>query len=344
MKHARIQAIAALSLLPGAGWATDAQGGTQPAAPCPPEPCWKEVSRKALELERQIAELERLLAADPVAQHPVAPPDGAEVARLEQEMADLRRLLTIRVAPAPSPNPPAPGNDENLADRVKTLESVLLLQAERDAEAKAEASRRDRALAELELRIRELEVSRRPATPEVSSPSQGPGRLMKKLQQENETLRQALRSRDQSVPQSVPSPGTSSRPAKASAPAGTSFSATLRLKRKPRLADQVNPRGPNLLGIFEYEVIDGPHAPRLIQVAHGILWNGRLTGATCRPVGATVTLDLVPLWWYPDVNRTPCLGNRASGKKATIYLPRLGSSGLEIGPALSRIRRSRGEP
>ena len=58
--------------------------------------------------------------------------------------------------------------------------------------------------------------------------------------------------------------------------------------------------------------------------------------------GLPVTLDLVPLWWYPDVNQTPRLEDEDSD--AVLYIPRLDCNKLAIGKALSRIRRSREEP
>jgi hypothetical protein len=98
------------------------------------------------------------------------------------------------------------------------------------------------------------------------------------------------------------------------------MTAVLKLKKKPEVKGAGE--GGNVLGVFEYEVVevlDGVAPGKTIRVAHGVIWDGKVTDANKRAAGSTRTLELVPLSHYPGLKKTKVVGGSADG----LYIPKL---------------------
>ncbi|MGY8639764.1 MAG: DUF459 domain-containing protein [Verrucomicrobiales bacterium] len=83
---------------------------------------------------------------------------------------------------------------------------------------------------------------------------------------------------------------------------------------------------PNALGIYEYEIIrdrKGNYPYKKIRVAHGIVFNRRLTGATRRSVGDTISLKLVPLSHYKTLQTWQTIDDLRPNFDLPLYTPRL---------------------
>ena len=98
------------------------------------------------------------------------------------------------------------------------------------------------------------------------------------------------------------------------------LTAVLKLKKKPGVKGVGE--GGNVLGVFEYDVVEVLHgvAPgKTIRVAHGVIWGGEMTGVNGRAAGSTWTLELVPLSHYPGLKQMKVVGGTADG----LYIPKL---------------------
>jgi hypothetical protein len=101
------------------------------------------------------------------------------------------------------------------------------------------------------------------------------------------------------------------------------LTAELKLTKKPNLKDADSLKG-NVLGIFEYEIVEvrsGQNPGKSIEVAHGVVWNGKLMNIAKRDLGSTSSLDLVPLSEYPRLKQLTTIGG--DGENTGAYIPKL---------------------
>ncbi|MEM0895971.1 MAG: hypothetical protein AAGJ79_03720 [Verrucomicrobiota bacterium] len=103
---------------------------------------------------------------------------------------------------------------------------------------------------------------------------------------------------------------------------GGAIDVELRLVRKSAL-----PAGTsrNTFGVFEYEVLRvnrGSYGGKLIRVAHGLHWSGRVTATATKQLGSTTSVRLVPLSNYANLAFIPTV-NDLGEDEGTLFVAEL---------------------
>ncbi len=114
--------------------------------------------------------------------------------------------------------------------------------------------------------------------------------------------------------------------ASATKPSRDRLELELRLTAKSTIEDAAEIDYRNALGIYEYEVIRdrlGNYPFERIRVAHSILFRRKLTSAALREVGSTISLSLVPLSTYANLQTWQKVDDLKPNFDLTIYTPRL---------------------
>ncbi len=100
----------------------------------------------------------------------------------------------------------------------------------------------------------------------------------------------------------------------------------LRLVEKSEIKHPNQVEYANALGLFEYEVIEdrkGNYKFDRIRVAHGIMFQRKVTGSARRKIGDTIDLVLVPLAKYPNLLRWPMADQLRTNLALPTYTPKL---------------------
>lgn len=96
----------------------------------------------------------------------------------------------------------------------------------------------------------------------------------------------------------------------------------MRLVRKSELPSGT---AKNTFGIYEYEVLrlsGGIYDGKLIRVAHGLHWGGRPTGTANKQIGSNMSVRLVPLSTYPNLEKVPTV-NDLGEDSGTVFVAEL---------------------
>jgi hypothetical protein len=101
---------------------------------------------------------------------------------------------------------------------------------------------------------------------------------------------------------------------------------TIKLLEKSEIKNLTDVPYENALGVFEYEVVDdrlGNYPLKRIRIAHGIVFNRKYTGSARRPIGAEITLRMVPLAKYPNLQRWQTVDDLRPNFELPLYTPKL---------------------
>ena len=164
-----------------------------------------------------------------------------------------------------------------------------------------------------------------PVKPVIVAAAAAAAKAMPAKVEQNDAPKQkataSAKSQDSPKTKSKVKPASDSPPSRASGP----VTVTVTLRKAPSMAEAQKKSG-NVLGIFEYEVVDvqrGDYSAKTIRVAHGVIWSGRQTRAATRQPGTTVSLALVPLTTYPRLVELPQVGGGSKQDDGTIFIPAL---------------------
>ena len=100
----------------------------------------------------------------------------------------------------------------------------------------------------------------------------------------------------------------------------------MRLVRKSEIKNPNTAPYDRSLGMFEYEVVkvrNGVYPFDRIRVAHGIMFQRRLTSSARRKIGDSIELTLVPLKKYPNLKRWNMVDQLPQNLALPVYTPKL---------------------
>jgi hypothetical protein len=100
---------------------------------------------------------------------------------------------------------------------------------------------------------------------------------------------------------------------------------TLKLVRKPDLSE-LGELNSNALAVFEYEVVSvqrGEYPYKTMRLADGIVWGGKVSALGRREIGATISLEVVPLRQYPNLEKMRRIDTLGQGEGLPIFAPSL---------------------
>lgn len=121
-------------------------------------------------------------------------------------------------------------------------------------------------------------------------------------------------------------PGSSDSPGPDPGSQPAEVDLTLRLLEKSELRNLSDVPYRNALGVFEYEVVRdslGNYPFAKIRVAHGIVFNRRLTSIAKQAVGDEITLRLVPLSTYRSLQTWQTVDDLRPNFEMPLYTPKL---------------------